>query len=73
MRMQPFVNCWYFDPHPEKNRLRPITESLIGLVDTPAGAKRKRWLSKMYAFGREGHCDATHGVSPALPLNAQTP
>ena len=44
-------------PHPEKNTLslsgiRPIRESLIGLVEAPDGRRREQWLSKMSALGR---------------------
>jgi putative NADPH-quinone reductase len=51
------VYRWYFHPHPEQNTLslsgiRPIRESLIGLVEAPDGRKREQWLSKMRALGR---------------------
>jgi putative NADPH-quinone reductase len=57
MQMPAFVYRWYFHPHPEKNTLslsgvRPIRESLIGLVEAPDGRKREQWLSKMSALGR---------------------
>jgi len=59
MQMPAFVYRWYFRPHPEKNTLRlsglsPIGETLIGRVEALDETRRKRWLEKMYAFGREG-------------------
>jgi putative NADPH-quinone reductase len=58
MQMPAFVYRWYFRPHPEKNTFNvsgmgPVTESLIGGVDTHDASKRERWLRKMYALGRE--------------------
>ena len=49
MQMPAFVYRWYFHPHPEKNTLRlggirPIRESLIGLVEAPDPRKREQWL-----------------------------
>lgn len=32
--------------------IRPIRESLIGLVEAPDGRRREQWLSKMSALGR---------------------
>jgi len=57
MQMPAFVYRWYFHPHPEKNTfrlsgIRPIRESLIGLVEVPGGRKREQWLAKMSALGR---------------------
>lgn len=59
MQMPAFVYRWYFHPHPERNTLRlsgvsPVWESLIGTVQTQAGARRERWLLRMYTFGRDG-------------------
>ena len=59
MQMPAFVYRWYFHPHSEKNTLRssgirPVRETLIGLVETSNGAKRERWLRKMHALGVEG-------------------
>ncbi len=58
MQMPAWMYRWYFRPHPEKNTLRlsgigPIKETLIGLVETPKGDKRARWLQRMHALGRE--------------------
>ena len=55
--MPAFVYRWYFHPHPEKNTLklsgiRPIRETLIGLVETSDGRKRARWLSRIGDLGR---------------------
>jgi putative NADPH-quinone reductase len=59
MQMPSFVYRWYFRPHPEVNTLRlsgigPITETLIGNVESPQGRQRERWIEKMAALGRNG-------------------
>jgi len=58
MQMPALVYRWYFRPHPEKNTLRlsgigHISESLIGLVESPRSRTRDLWLGRMYAFGRQ--------------------
>jgi putative NADPH-quinone reductase len=62
MGMPALVFRWYFGAHSlkslERNILRftgigPIKESLIGLVENRP-ARRKRWLEKMYGFGKAG-------------------
>ena len=57
MQMPAFVYRWYFHPHPEKNTLRlggirPIRESLIGLVEAPDPRKRQQWLARMRTLGQ---------------------
>jgi putative NADPH-quinone reductase len=57
MQMPAFVYRWYFHPHSEKNTLRlsgirPVRETLIGLVEAPDGRQRERWLSRMNELGR---------------------
>jgi putative NADPH-quinone reductase len=57
MQMPAFVYRWYFHPHPEKNTLRlgsirPIRESLIGLVEAPDPRKREQWLVRMRTLGQ---------------------
>ncbi len=59
MAMPAWVYRWYFHPHPEKNTLRlsgmrPIKETLIGLVEVANKRKREEWLRKMHQVGREG-------------------
>jgi len=63
MGMPAFFYRWYFRAHSlkslERNILRfvgikPIRETLIGLVAAKDEAKRKTWLTKMEALGREG-------------------
>lgn len=56
MQMPAFVYRRYFHPHPERNTLRlagvrPVKESLIGLVDTTNSRRRTRWLGRMRALG----------------------
>jgi putative NADPH-quinone reductase len=57
MQMPGFVYRWYFHPHLERNAMRlsgigPIRETLIGLVEAPEDARRRRWLFRMQSFGR---------------------
>jgi putative NADPH-quinone reductase len=59
MAMPAFVYRWYFHPHPERNTLRlsglkPVRETLIGLVDARDGTTRADWIGKMHEFGRKG-------------------
>lgn len=63
MGMPAFVYRWYFRAHSlkslERNILgfcgiKPIRESLIGMVEAPGNARRARWLGKMQALGRKG-------------------
>ena len=59
MQMPAFVYRWYFRPHLEKNTLRvaglkPVRETLIGLVESSTEAHRARWLQTMHALGRRG-------------------
>jgi hypothetical protein len=58
MQMPAFVYRWYFRPHPEVNTLRvsgmgPITETLIGNVESPQRGKHERWIQRMVRFGQE--------------------
>ncbi len=61
MGMPALFYRWYFRAHSlkslERNILRfcgiaPIKESLIGLVESPNGARREKWLAKMRELGR---------------------
>lgn len=63
MGMPAFFYRWYFRAHSlkslERNILhpcgvRPVKESLIGLIDAKGGARRHKWLARMQTFGREG-------------------
>lgn len=63
MGMPAFVYRWYFGAHSlkslERNILKfvgikPIRESLIGMVAAEVGGAREKWLSKLEALGREG-------------------
>jgi putative NADPH-quinone reductase len=63
MGMPVFVYRWYFRAHSlkslERNVLRfcgigPIRESLIGLVESKDGSRRRKWLAKMTALGAAG-------------------
>ncbi|MBI3530816.1 MAG: NAD(P)H-dependent oxidoreductase [Betaproteobacteria bacterium] len=63
MGMPAFLYRWYFGAHSLKSLKRnilgfcgigPISENLIGLVESPNGAKREKWLGKMRALGGAG-------------------
>jgi putative NADPH-quinone reductase len=63
MGMPALVYRWYFGAHSlkslERNILKfvgikPIRESLVGMVGAKGDAGRKRWLAKMEALGGEG-------------------
>jgi putative NADPH-quinone reductase len=63
MGMPALVYRWFFGAHSlkslERNILKfvgikPIHESIIGLVAAKAGAGREKWLKKMEALGNEG-------------------
>ena len=63
MGMPAFVYRWYFGAHSlkslERNILkfvgiRPIRETLIGMVAAQDGSARAAWLKTMEAFGRQG-------------------
>ncbi len=63
MGMPAFVYRWYFGAHSlkslERNILKfvgikPIRESLVGMVGAKSDEGRKRWLAKMEALGRDG-------------------
>jgi putative NADPH-quinone reductase len=63
MGMPSFVYRWYFGAHSlkslERNILKfigikPIRESLVGLVGVKDGSARRRWLQKMEALGKAG-------------------
>jgi putative NADPH-quinone reductase len=63
MGMPALVYRWFFGAHSlkslERNILKfvgikPIHESIIGMVAAKAGAGREKWLKKMEALGREG-------------------
>lgn len=63
MGMPAFLYRWYFGAHSLKSLERnilgfvgigPIRASLIGMVETKNESKRKQWLAKLQALGREG-------------------
>lgn len=63
MSMPALFYRWYFRAHSLKSLERnilgfcgigPITESLIGMIESPDNANRERWLAKMRALGRAG-------------------
>lgn len=63
MGMPALVYRWYFGAHSLKSLERnilgfcgigPIRESLIGMIEARNGAKRRKWLEKMVAYGAEG-------------------
>lgn len=59
MQMPAWVYRWWFHPRPDKTPLRlagirPIRESLIGLVETPNRAVRDRWIRTMRELGAQG-------------------
>ena len=60
MGMPGFVYRWYFRAHSVKSLKRnvlgfcgigPIRQSIIGMVETPDGAPRKKWLAEMRKLG----------------------
>ncbi|HEY7458078.1 MAG TPA: NAD(P)H-dependent oxidoreductase [Xanthobacteraceae bacterium] len=62
MGMPALAYRWYFFAHGlrglERNILgfvgiKPIRESLYGMVHTASDAKRKKWLARMHALGKE--------------------
>jgi putative NADPH-quinone reductase len=63
MGMPAFVYRWYFGAHSlkslERNILRfvgigPVTETLIGAVETCGDIRRRGWLAKLASLGRQG-------------------
>jgi putative NADPH-quinone reductase len=63
MGMPALVYRWYFGAHGLKSLersilgfagIRPIGETLIGMVETMSDAKRARWLAKLAKLGRAG-------------------
>jgi putative NADPH-quinone reductase len=63
MGMPAFFYRWYFGAHSlkslERNVLgfcgiRPIRESLFGMVEAASDARRRRWLATMRSYGRKG-------------------
>jgi putative NADPH-quinone reductase len=63
MGMPALVYRWYFRAHSlkslERNILgfvgiKPVRETLIGAVETCGSARRRGWLDKLAALGREG-------------------
>lgn len=63
MGMPAMIYRWYFRAHSlkslERNVLgfcgiKPIKESLIGMVEEENDAKHKKWLDKMHTLGRKG-------------------
>jgi putative NADPH-quinone reductase len=63
MGMPAFIYRWFFGAHSlkslERNILKfvgvkPIRESLVGLVGVKDDRGRKRWLAKMESLGRAG-------------------
>jgi putative NADPH-quinone reductase len=64
MGMPALVYRWYFGAHSlkslERNILgfcgiRPIRESLFGMVEAAGDAKRRRWLATMRTHGRRAN------------------
>jgi putative NADPH-quinone reductase len=58
MQMPAWIYRWWFHPRPDKTPfrlagVRPIRESLIGLVETPDRAARERWIGTMRELGAE--------------------
>ncbi len=60
MGMPAFVYRWYFLAHSLRSLKRnilgfcgigPVSESVIGMVESPNGAKREKWLARMRALG----------------------
>ena len=39
---------------PQQIRIKPIRESLIGMVEAISDEKRRNWLTKMADFGQKG-------------------
>jgi putative NADPH-quinone reductase len=63
MGMPAFFYRWYFGAHGLKSLersilrlvgIKPIAETLIGMIGTASGVKRKAWLDKLRALGRRG-------------------
>ena len=63
MGMPALIYRWYFGAHSlkslERNILglcgiKPVRESLIGMVDAKDGRKRIKWLDRIYELGRKG-------------------
>ena len=63
MGMPALIYRWYFGAHGLKSLersilrfvgIKPIKETLIGLMGTAGEAKRKAWLEKLRALGRKG-------------------
>ena len=63
MGMPALVYRWYFGAHSLKSLersvlrlcgIRPIKESLIGMVEAKDGTKRTRWIETMRDLGRKG-------------------
>lgn len=60
MGMPAFIYRWYFRAHSLKSLKRsvlrfvgvaPISESLIGSIETCGDARRRKWLQKLYSLG----------------------
>lgn len=63
MGMPAFIYRWYFGAHGLKSLersilrfvgIRPVKETLIGVIGTASEAKRKAWLGKMRVLGSRG-------------------
>ena len=63
MGMPAVVYRWYFGAHSLKSLERnilgfcgigPIRESLIGMIETKKGDRRRKWLERMVSYGGEG-------------------
>ena len=63
MGMPALVYRWYFGAHGLKSLersvlrfvgIRPIRETLIGMIGSLSEAKRRAWLDKLRALGRDG-------------------
>jgi putative NADPH-quinone reductase len=61
MGMPAMIYRWYFRAHGVRGLersilgfagMRPIRESLLGMVDAASDARRQRWLARMNEFGR---------------------
>ena len=64
MGMPAFWYRWFFRAHGVRGLersilgfcgVKPVRETLIGLVKAKDGAARGRWLLKLRALGRKGH------------------
>jgi len=64
MGMPAIVYRWYFRAHGLRNLernilrfcgIRPVKDTLIGLVEVMSDAERRRWLERVEGLGAKGH------------------